>query len=240
MEKLKLINHFLNHIGYKVDKYKPSNSFDLFLKRIITDKSINVVIDVGANIGQYAEIIFDLGFKGEIYSIEPLHEPYSILIKKSKKFDNWTILPRMAVGNYDGEIEINVSKNSFSSSVLDIREEHVKAAPESMFISQEKVVIKKLDSIFTKNMINDSSILLKIDVQGYEENVLYGAEFVINFIKIIQIELSLVPLYENQKLFKEMINLIESKGFRLYNIIPGFSDENTGEMLQFDGIFVRR
>ncbi len=84
-----------------------------------------------------------------------------------------------------------------------------------------------------------TGILLKIDTQGYEEQVLKGADEIISKIKGIHLELSIVPLYEGQILFEEMLNQLKEMGFALYHLSPGFKDYRTGRLLQFDGTFFR-
>jgi hypothetical protein len=79
-----------------------------------------------------------------------------------------------------------------------------------------------------------------LDIQGYELEALKGARNSLQFIKLIQVELSLVALYEGSPLYKEVIAHIENNGFELYSIIPGFMDAKTGRLLQFDGIFLRK
>ena len=85
----------------------------------------------------------------------------------------------------------------------------------------------------------DSNGFIKIDVQGYEWEVLRGAEKLINELKGIQIELSLLPLYDGQKLYKEIMEYIYDCHFKLYMIYPGFTDQKNGRMLQMDGVFFR-
>ena len=82
-------------------------------------------------------------------------------------------------------------------------------------------------------------VYLKIDTQGFEENVLKGAESSLNHIDTIQLEMSLIPLYRDEPLFDEMYHFLYQKGYRLIAIEAGFTDEETGQLLQFDGIFHR-
>ena len=82
--------------------------------------------------------------------------------------------------------------------------------------------------------------MIKIDTQGYEKNVIDGATESLNNIKIIQLEMSILPLYENEILFIEMINYLDKKGFQLFSLENGFSDLTTGQLLQVDGIFVQK
>jgi len=83
-------------------------------------------------------------------------------------------------------------------------------------------------------------VMMKIDTQGYEKNVIDGALTSLNRIKIIQLEMSIVPLYENETLFVEMIQYLDNNGFILYSLENGFSNPTTGQLLQVDGIFVNK
>ena len=85
-----------------------------------------------------------------------------------------------------------------------------------------------------------NSILLKIDVQGFEKSVIQGSLEILPIVNALQLELSLVPLYENQVLLYEMISILDNLGFEVHGIIPGFTDIKTGRMLQVDGIFIRK
>ena len=140
----------------------------------------------------------------------------------------------------DGQITINVAQNSVSSSILNIKKEHLDAAPDSKYIAQEKIEIRKLDTIFNQVAKHANNILLKIDTQGYEKEVIEGAIQSLNIIKGIQVEMSLVELYEGESMFDEMRKSIESHGFELYYLEPGFKDPITGKLMQIDGLFFRK
>ena len=83
------------------------------------------------------------------------------------------------------------------------------------------------------------NIFLKIDTQGYEENVIIGAKDLINDLKVIQMELSLIELYQGQKLLIEMLEVMRDKGFTLWNLDPAFINPVNGQMLQLDAVFVK-
>jgi hypothetical protein len=70
--------------------------------------------------------------------------------------------------------------------------------------------------------------VLKIDVQGFEKNVLAGAEASLQKIKILQLEMSLVPLYQNEWLFNEVLEYFAQKGFQLYSLENGFLTRKPG------------
>lgn len=223
-----------NKFGVDV-KMTDEERFMLLLKH----HKVNIIFDVGANTGQYAATLFSLGYKGKIISFEPLSDAHAALVKKSSSNPDWSAAPRCALGDYDGEIDINVSENSVSSSILPVLNEHVKAEPKSRTIRTEKTPLFKLDTIASQYYNKSDRILLKIDTQGFEDVILKGAEETLKKVKGVQLELSLVKLYEGQKLFIEMIQKMESMGFRLELLEPSFTDKATGKVLQMDGVFFK-
>jgi FkbM family methyltransferase len=201
--------------------------------------NIDMIYDIGANTGQFSNMIFKLGYNGKIVSFEPLSTAHKALKKKSHKFSNWIIAEQCAIGEEDGEIEINISKNSISSSALKILDEHVSAAPDSEYIGSEKVKVYKLDNIGKKYSEGAKNIFIKIDTQGFEEKILNGAADFLKKAKGLLVETSLVPLYEGQALFPQIFERITKLGFELYGVQPAFINKETGRMLQIDAIFFR-
>jgi FkbM family methyltransferase len=200
--------------------------------------NVGLILDVGANTGQYAANVRCAGYTGDIVSFEPLNEAFNLLSHKTDRDHKWSAV-QIGLGDFDGESVINVSKNLVSSSILNIRKEHTDAAPESKYIAQEKIVIQKLDSIFSNYKKNGVNTFLKIDTQGFEKEVITGAIKSLGEIVGIQVEMSLVELYEGELMFDEMKKMIESHGFELYYLEPGFSNPMTGKLMQVDGIFFR-
>jgi hypothetical protein len=118
---------------------------------------------------------------------------------------------------------------------------HVQAAPDARYVGAEAVEVVTLDSV-TEIIIGDHQrVFLKVDVQGYERKVLDGAKALLasSVMVGLQLEMSLVPLYEDAWLWKDLLDHVEQQGFTLRRMIPGFSDPATSEMLQADGIFMR-
>ncbi|KJH71843.1 FkbM family methyltransferase [Aliterella atlantica] len=235
------VKKILNSLGFDVRKYNPQASESSRLNHFFTYYNVDLVLDVGANVGQYAKFIRKIGYSGKIVSFEPLSSAYSQLQLISSKDPCWEIAPRAAIGSYEGDITINISANSQSSSVLDILESHLNAAPESRYCDTETVRLTKLDTIAQQYITQGTkSAFLKIDVQGFEKQVIEGASQILSTIHGIQIELSLVPLYQGQLIFSEMLKFMEEIGYELHAVIPGFTDLKTGRLLQMDGIFFRK
>ncbi|NCR71835.1 MAG: FkbM family methyltransferase [Microcystis aeruginosa LG13-12] len=236
----KTIKKLSRSLGVDLKRYNVQTSEAAKMQRLLAYNNIDLVFDVGANIGQYAKLLRELGYSGRIVSFEPLSSAYSQLKAVSEKDPLWEIAPQAAIGNQEGEIIINIAGNSYSSSALPMLDAHLESAPESAYSGSETVKLSRLDTL-AKNYIKSEtkSIFLKIDVQGLEKQVLEGATAILPLVKGIKLELSLVPLYEGQVLFQEMIDIVEKLGYELYGIEPGFTAEKTGRMLQMDGIFFK-
>jgi FkbM family methyltransferase len=210
------------------------------LIKLLKYHKVTRVFDVGANAGQYAETLFDLGYTGKIVSFEPLAEAHRILLRKKNRYKQWIIAERCAIGEQDKEISINISENLVSSSILPMDNRQEKYELGSQYVGKETVPMYKLDTIYPRYVEKDDILFLKMDVQGYEKFVLIGSEKLLSYLKGIQLECSLVPLYEGEMLFIDMIKDLEDKGFTLYEIIPGISDhKNSGRLLQADCIFFK-
>lgn len=231
-----LINLILIKFGFELLKFPHG-----ILKRrmeLLRKFNIDLILDVGANTGQYSGIVRRAGYNGDIVSFEPLSEAFQMLGKHIKKDKKW-LAENIGLGNFDGETIINISQNSVCSSILNIKSEHVDAEPKSKYIAQEKILIRKLDSIFNKYEMKHRNIFLKIDTQGFEKEVIEGGTQSLSRITGIQLEMSLVELYEGESTYEDLKKLIESYGFEFFSLEPGFSDPSSGKLLQIDGIFFR-
>lgn len=226
----------MHRLGYDFVEYP--NKIDKKRIQLYDLYSFDLILDIGANEGQFASSIREIGYKGEIISFEPLKDAFKKLKARSDKDRNWQAY-NYALGDFDGQSRINISKNSQSSSLLDMNYEHLKAAPYSEYYSYDEITVHQLDSVL-ENLIDgaEKRILLKIDTQGYEKKVLDGA--IISLFKIIgiQLEMSVVELYKGEMLFDSMKHLIEGLGFTLCLLESGFQNPQTGKLLQMDGLFI--
>ena len=236
-----LIKKSIRKIGFDPVRYTPQLSLTARMERLLAYHQIDLVLDVGANVGQYGLLLREFGYSGRIVSFEPLSTAYTQLKATSRNDPMWDVAPRTALGNKDGKIAINVSGNSESSSVLDMLDSHLESASDSAYIGSEKVKLCRLDQI-VKEYLNDdtTSIFLKIDVQGFERQVLEGATQILPRVHGIQLEMSLIPLYKNQPLYQEIIEIMKELGYELHAVLPGFTDFKSGRLLQMDGIFFRK
>jgi FkbM family methyltransferase len=210
-----------------------------FVNRL-KSRQVDAVLDVGANSGQYAMGLRKRGYKGRIVSFEPLAGPFSDLQNNAAKDSLWDCR-RYALGDVDGTISINVAGNSGeSSSVLPMLKSHQDVFPAANYIGAEKVPIRRLDAVVPEVLRPADRIFLKIDVQGFEKQVLAGSKSTVTDRCVgMQLELSFLPLYEGGMLIREALDLAYSLGFTLTGMLPCFTDIRNGRMLQADGIFFR-
>lgn len=229
------IQRSLRQIGYELVPISIVHSE--FLNRLIVRHSIDLLVDVGANQGQFAQKFRDSGFEGAMCSFEPLSSAFHLLKRAAASDARWTVV-RTALGEMSGEAELNVSANAVSSSLLTITETHLRAEGTSGTTRREPVPVTTLDFQLAKTP--GEALWLKLDVQGYEHQVLLGASKTLRRTAVIQCEISFRELYIGQATYINLLNFLDDLGFVPVSVVPGFTDPLTGEALQCDLLLVRK
>ena len=238
MPFLKVLRKRIQKRGFDIVRYNVRSLGKWRRMQLLLYYDIDLVFDVGANRGQYGRQLRNIGYEGRIVSFEPLMSAYNELVREAKNDRLWDTV-NIALGNKDGKNEINVSSNSVSSSILDMRRALVQTSPDSVYVGKEKTIVRKIDSIIDEYYCPGARLFLKIDTQGYEKSVIEGAKKSLDKVMGMQLEMSLIQLYEGELLFPEMVKLVSNEGFALLSLEPGFGDNSTGQLLQVDGIFFR-
>ena len=207
--------------------------------RILEDNQVAVVLDVGANRGQFGVEVRSAGYRGRIVSFEPLPDAYTALAESTADDPLWESR-QLALSDANGEADLHVARNAVSSSLLEMEPRHLEAAPESRYVATERVRQARLDTLADELVLPGDGLYLKLDVQGSEARALEGARGTLPRVVAIETELSLVPLYRDQLLLRDMLDLLDDFGYRLVSVEPGYADPRNGHVLQVDGIFLRR
>jgi FkbM family methyltransferase len=237
----KLIKKLFNKFGLEIHRYHRDDDFSVQLITAMRKVNIDIIFDIGANTGQFSSELRSKGYSGKIISFEPLTSSREVLIRNTSKDNNWIVHDRAALGNYNGYTNINISKNSYSSSLLPMLNSHLIAEANSKYIGSEKTKIITLDSVSESYLNKNSKLFIKIDTQGFESQVLDGAPKTLKKSMGIICELSLVPLYEGQILWMDMIERLEREGFILWSMKnDNFVDKKEGRLLQIDGVFLKK
>ena len=230
---------FFRRRGILIDRYNCGTSAELRLVRMLDANRVDLVLDVGANEGDYGHRLRSAGYAGSLLSFEPLALAHANLTRGVAGDRRWEVAPRMALGAADGVARINVACNSTSSSLLPMLASHTESAPASEYVGQEEVPVRRLDGVFHHLIAGSAAPFLKIDTQGFEREVLEGADALVPSLTGIQIELSVVPLYDGAETWLGMHERLKAHGFELWGVVPGFFNPGTARMLQLDGIYFR-
>jgi FkbM family methyltransferase len=229
------LNRLLRHFGLQLRR-SPSG-LDARRFRLMEANRIGAVIDIGANTGQYAHQLRQLGYRGWIYSYEPLPDAFAQLSARARSDSKWRVFD-LAVGEAPGSVTLNVAANSESSSILTVAQRHLDAESAAQAVSSVTVRTTTLDVILPD--LPSQPTMLKIDTQGYEDRVLAGGIGLLPRVQLLEIELSLCEVYSGQILFRDMDARIVAAGFHLVSLGEAFIDRRTGELLQVDAIYARR
>ncbi len=206
----KIIQNFINALGYKIIKIKKKNyrDFDQILKKILKKKN-NIIFDIGANKGQSLTRFGKLFNNTYFYSFEPSFSAFKVLKSKYGNQSNIKLF-NTALGEKKKKKLFYEYENSELSSFIKINKK---------FDEKKKKISVETDtiySIFKKNNLKKID-LLKMDTQGYEEPILRGAKnLIINQkIDLIELEIILGDYYEKSSSFKKIEDILSLGGYRL-------------------------
>jgi len=206
---------------------------------IFKQHEISVVLDVGANRGQYATWLRELGFDARIISFEPQSDAFRYLTEAAAADQQWECR-RLALGERDGTAEIRTAGDSVSTSMFEPDEFHLAKDPECAQVGTEAVTMARLDTVWDELVQEDDRVYLKIDIEGYELNALRGAEMALSHVAVVEAELSLVPNYVGAPLLPEVIAFLDQRGFKTLTLENNHASDHDGQTGMVDGIFVRR
>lgn len=241
-----VVKNGLHAAGFAIVRaaHKPSETSHKFAPddvdkdRWLKNLDIKTVLDVGANTGQFAQDIHSTLPDARIYSFEPLKDCYKHLSNAMLHVPNFRAF-NFALGDQDGEVEINRSSFSPSSSILtmeDVTKEAFPFTDDSW--ERESVHIRRLDDV-AKDIDLVDNVLIKIDVQGFEDRVIRGGQNTIRKAKVLIVEMSFESLYDGQPLFDSIYQAIRKHGFTYHGSAGQLLNPIDGRALQADGIFLR-
>ena len=200
---------------------------------------IERVLDVGAHAGQFAKKLRGLGFGGTIYSVEPQLAAYEALLASARADARWIPLARQGAGAKREVMDLNIAENGWSSSFRPVHANHVAAERSTRTIGRERVFVSRSGELLRPESMAGIEAL-KIDVQGFEDQVLEGYRAWLPNIRLLLLELSLVECYEGAPdLFELDRRLVSEFGFARVSLEPSYYDDTSGVVQQYDGIYYR-
>jgi FkbM family methyltransferase len=194
------------------------------------------VVDIGANRGQFALVARRCFPQAHIVSFEPLPVPTECFRQMLGKDPRVTV-HQAAVGDASGDATIHIPEEDDSSSLFPITALQSALFPGTAEVRTQTVRIGRLSEFIDAQSIEPPA-LLKLDVQGYELEVLRGCEELIDRFLYAYVECSFVELYEGQALADEVIGWLREHGFRLRGVHNAVYDRH-GQAIQADFLFIK-
>lgn len=236
----KTISRLIEALGYRVTyKIHPFvKEWDCYItiNKLLNHFDPKTIYDIGANSGDWSNTLcrFSNNLQ-EIILFEPQQKCIEAIEKKEFKGLKTQIF-KIGLGSVEGEFQLK--GGSHSASVLDFDNSFKDTLNPELSDTQETIKVEKLDEVFTKYNLPIPD-LIKIDVQGFEKEVISGGWETISKSKILILEISILPFYKNQPSSWDIISFLEQNDFVLIDIGYEWRENysKNGKLLQFDAIF---
>jgi len=211
------------------------------MQRLLRMHKVNCVIDVGANIGQFAGRVREAGFTGRIVSFEPVPHLFSVLAKSASNDSEWRPI-QAALGREDTTATINVTPGAGRLSSLLPSSEYGRRRQELLAAAYPVTVdVRRLESLLPELLdgIVEPRIYLKMDTQGYDLEVFAGVGGGLHLVVAVQSEVSSIALYEGMPHLTEALDTYRKAGFDLCGLWPITFEPASHRALEFDALMVR-
>src|SRR5579863_10010680 len=237
------IDRLARRAGYEIipDWRMPRLAHARKLQRLVRELEIGTVLDVGANTGQFRDFLrLEVGFAGTIHSFEPISALCEAMERRRSADPAWTI-HRFALGAEDQERDINVMGSTVFSSFLEPDRETVPEFVDLNTVARtERVKVRTLDEVARSALggVDLRRAFLKLDTQGFDLEVLKGGAVSIAVIPLLQMEISIVPIYAGMPDFSAALAAFTARGFSIADFFLVTEDKRL-RAVEFDCLMVR-
>lgn len=232
----RLIHQTLQSVGW--DLRRVGNFREPNLADFLHCQAIDLVLDVGANEGQFAMALREAGYAGEIISFEPISFVFAKLAANAARDHDWTAR-RQALADHVGGAKIEVTARTVYSSMKPqaaLRRDS--QDPDTAVIGVEAIEVTTLDHIFAE--FAGRKVFLKMDTQGFEQQILMGAARSLPEVAAVQLELPVVHYYERVWPLTEAIGFMARAGFVIAQVRPVHYIPGTASVAELDCVFQRQ
>lgn len=229
-----LIRNTAHFFGYDVMSlaYSQDYIYDRYLKTALNRYNISSVLDIGANIGGYGELLRSIGYAGKIHSFEPCSAPYEKLVGLASGDNQWET-HKLGLSDKVGQAEINVMAGSELNSLLSPAE----SSERMSVVGRELISLSSLDALDIP--IDWSKTFVKIDTQGHDRTVINGGLDRLKVVPLLQTEVSFLPIYQNMPSYRDSLGLLADIGFDVLGMFP-VSRDDAGRVREFDCLCLNR
>jgi FkbM family methyltransferase len=237
-ETRRSVRRLLVPLGFELRRINNRDlTLDALMLRLLREKDVTVVLDVGASHGGFVDHLRGQGYEGRVISFEPLPGPYSTLARRAESHPRWEAV-QTAMSDAPGVARMRRSGTAdTTSSLLPTTDAMIGFLPTATPGEEVDVAVSTVDEQIRDRLSASERVFLKVDAQGNELSVLTGAEAALGRAAGVLVELSFVELYEGQALFSEIVDWLLARNLLLLAMTPAFHDANTGRLLQVDALF---
>jgi len=210
-------------------------AFQIISRAKLAGVKPKTVVDVGANIGQFAVASSRLFQGAEVFPVEP--DPR--VAEELRKNVGMPVAENVrvtAVGDSIGTATFHVNRDPQVSSLLPLGVDRIESFPDSRVVEVITVPVTTLGVLFDGVELAEP-ILLKIDVQGFEDRVIAGAGVFLERVRWVLMEVSFSKLYEGERDFETIVDLLKKHGFRFVRPMNFHFSPKTGEIIEMDALF---
>lgn len=213
-------------------------SYHTQLRSIFERYQINLVVDVGANEGQFAKTIRSF-YSGKILSFEPVSSTFEKLAQSASSDRMWYVY-QIALGMEEGTHTIHLADATDFSSFLKTNDYAINRFGKGVESNREETVtVSTLDIQLSALSSEDTRIFLKMDTQGYDIEVFRGLGEKIRHVVALQSEMSLIPIYEGMPHWTESITAYEKAGFLVVGMFPVNIDMHSDHIIEYDCVMTK-
>ncbi|MBX3181886.1 MAG: FkbM family methyltransferase [Polyangiaceae bacterium] len=227
-------------LGLEVKISGPRSRADLRLAYFLREREVDVVLDVGANRGQFAQELFGAGYRARVVSFEPQPGAHQELTDAAAAapFD-WQVPPAVALSDANGSATFLVAAADTTSSLLPPTDALVEMYGAAKTAREIEVRTARLDDIAHEHLTEKSRGFLKLDVQGAEMQVISGGLKTTARMLGVLVEVCLDELYVGQSRLHDIMSTLAGQGFELHDVTPAFRDPRTLKLSAIDLLYMR-
>ncbi len=224
---------------FKLEKALGHEMVSAHVANLLAKYRSNVVLDVGANKGQFAQRLRAHGYQGHIVSFEPVPRDFEICAEHAAGDPRWTV-HQMGLGSSDGQLEMNVYEGTLSSFLpaSEFGSTRYKQMQKGVMVTAP---VRRLDGVLDEVMpdVRRPRPFLKTDTQGFDLEVFRGlGDRSGEFVGLVA-ETVFMKIYDGMPRMPEALQSYEAAGFEISGLFLITREARTWRALGFDCVMVR-
>ncbi len=217
---------------------------DDHLRWLMEALDVDLVLDVGANRGQFGRSLRDLGYAGPLVSFEPAAGPRTELAAHAAADGAWSVRP-WALGSAAHDAELHAVDEESELGSLHGPSTFGQEWKGALGRTRTEVVpVRRLDEVWDDVAGPDGAerVLLKLDTQGHDLEAFRGAGRLVRPggpVVAVLTEVAVLPIYDGMPTMSEHLAELADAGWALSGLHPVSFDRATLRVIELDALLVR-